>query len=359
MSKAAKTKAFNPNDPGHANAQVFGLPFTCEEADIVLVPVPWEVTTSYGGGTSRGPKAVWQASFQVDLYHPDFPGLWQRGIALDKEPKALRQQSDALKADAQHVLKALTLTPTAAQKTRVAKNLKHINQECAVMNEWVEMRTAHWLRQGKLVGLIGGDHSTPLGFFRSLAEHHGNFGILHIDAHMDLRVAYEGFTYSHASIMNHALALPQVQKIVQVGIRDHCQQEQDAVQGAKGRVSVHRSADLRAAQFGGSNWKDQCNRILKDLPDRVHISFDIDGLDPTLCPNTGTPVPGGLAFEEATYLLTRLARSGKQVIGFDLVEVSPARDNEWDANVGARLLWHLCGVLASGRTKQPSRKHTP
>ena len=82
------------------------------------------------------------------------------------------------------------------------------------------------------------------------------------------------------------------------------------------------------------------------LPEKVHVSFDIDGLDPVLCPHTGTPVPGGLAFEEATYLLSRLAASGKRIIGFDLVEVSPGKEGDWDANVGARLLWHLCGVLA-------------
>lgn len=349
MSKASKIKSFDPNSPGNANAQLYGLPFTTHEADVVLVPVPWEVTTSYGGGTSRGPKAIFDASFQVDLHHPEFPDLWKRGIAMDEEPKALREQSDALKKQAKKIIDLLVEGGSKHDEAKAAKAQKLINAECAVMNECVEARTGQWLDEGKLVGLVGGDHSTPLGFFRALAKRRKSFGILHIDAHMDLRKAYEGFTFSHASIMYNALDLAPLKKIVQVGIRDLCAQENDVVKAQKGRVSVHRSADLRKQQYEGTTWKKQCDRIIAELPDLVHISFDIDGLDPTLCPHTGTPVPGGLAFEEATYLLSQLARSGKRIIGFDLVEVSPGPKDEWDANVGARLLWHLCGVLSKAR----------
>ncbi len=349
MSKTSKIKSFDPNSPGAANAQLYGLPFTCEEADIVLVPVPWEVTTSYGGGTSRGPKSIFNASFQVDLFHPDFPQLWKRGIAMDELPKALLHQSDALKKQAKRVIDVLVDGGSKKDEARAAEAVKLINAECATMNDWVEMRIGHWLDQGKLVGLVGGDHSTPLGFFRALAKRHKSFGILHIDAHMDLRIAYEGFTYSHASIMYNALGLKPLTKLVQVGIRDFCAQENDIIITEGDRINVARSADIRRQQFEGVTWQEQCDAIIAALPDAVHISFDIDGLDPTLCPNTGTPVPGGLAFEEATYLLSRLARSGKRIIGFDLVEVSPGRNDEWDANVGARLLWHLCGVLSQAR----------
>jgi agmatinase len=346
MSKASKIKRFDPNSPGDVNAQVYGLPFSCEEADIVLVPVPWEVTTSYGAGTSKGPEAIFDASFQVDLFHPEFPGLWKRGIAMDKVPEALLAQSSALKKEAAKVIRLLSEGGSKKEKAHAEKALKRINAECAVMNDWVEQRCAYWMDQGKLVGLVGGDHSTPLGLFRAQAKRHKQFGILHIDAHMDLRIAYEGFTYSHASIMYNALPLKQLTTLVQVGIRDFCQQENDVMVGEKGRVKVVRSADIRRQQFDGITWREQCDAIIAALPAAVHISFDIDGLDPTLCPNTGTPVPGGLAFEEATYLLSRLAASGKRIIGFDLVEVSPGKDNDWDANVGARLLWHLCGVMA-------------
>jgi agmatinase len=346
MSKASKIKSFDPNSPGDANAQMYGSPFTTKEADIVLVPVPWEVTTSYGGGTSKGPEAIYEASFQVDLFHPEFPELWKRGIAMDEIPGALLLQSRDLKKEAALVMRMMTEGGTKKEALRAQKALKRINAECAVMNDWVEARCGYWLDEGKLVGLVGGDHSTPLGYFRALAKRHKKFGILHIDAHMDLRLAYEGFTYSHASIMHNALGLKELGTVVQVGIRDFCAQENDVIVREKGRVKVVRSADIRRQQFDGITWREQCDAIIAALPEAVHISFDIDGLDPALCPNTGTPVPGGLAFEEATYLLSQLAASGKRIIGFDLVEVSPGKVGDWDANVGARLLWHLCGVLA-------------
>jgi agmatinase len=346
MSKASKIKSFDPNSPADPNAQVYGLPFTCAEADIVLVPVPWEVTTSYGGGTSRGPAAIREASFQVDLFNPEFPGLWKRGVAMDEIPADLRKQSDHLKKQAALVMETLTGSATEKQKAKAAKALALINAECAVMNTWVEKRCAYWMDQGKLVGLIGGDHSTPLGLFKAQAKRHKRFGILHIDAHLDLRIAYEGFTFSHASIMHNALGIPQLERVVSVGIRDFCAQENEVFLKSKDRVRIVRSADLRALQYEGATWKEQCELIIAALPEKVHISFDIDGLDPMLCPNTGTPVPGGLQFEEATYLLSRLAKR-RTIIGFDLVEVSPGKHDEWDANVGARMLWHLCGVLAT------------
>lgn len=345
MSKAAKIKQFDPNSPASASAGLYGLPFTADESDIVIVPVPWEVTTSYGGGTSRGPKAIREASMQVDLFHPEFPELWKRGIWLDEIPEALLEQSDALKKEAQRVIDMLVDGGDAKQKARAQKALERVNEECAVMNDWVEQRCSYWMDQGKKVALLGGDHSTPLGLFRALAKRNKEFGILHIDAHLDLRVAYEGFSFSHASIMHNALALKPIAAITSVGIRDFCQQENDVFLQAKGRVRIVRSADIRRQQYGGVTWREQCDAIIDALPEKVHISFDIDGLDPTLCPNTGTPVPGGLQFEEATYLLSRLAAK-RTIIGFDLVEVSPGKHDEWDANVGARMLWHLCGVLA-------------
>ena len=349
MSKQSKIDAFDPNSPAAANAGAYGLPFTTEEADIVLVPVPWEVTTSYGGGTSRGPAAILEASLQVDLFHPEFPGLWERGIAMDELPEALLEQSDALKPHAATVIDLLTQGGGAKEKAKAAKALQLVNEECAVMNDWVEQRTGEWMDAGKLVGLVGGDHSTPLGMYRAHSQRHDEFGILHIDAHMDLRPAYEGFTHSHASIMFNALELDALHSIVQVGIRDFCEVEARVFMEAEGRVRFHRSAELRREQYEGRTWKEQVDLILSQLPDKVHVSFDIDGLDPMLCPNTGTPVPGGLQFEEATYLLSRLMKSGKRIIGFDLVEVSPGANDEWDANVGARMLWHLCGVLAGGQ----------
>ncbi len=345
MTKAAKIKQFDPNSPASANGGLYGLPFTAEESDIVVVPVPWEVTTSYGSGTSRGPAAIREASLQVDLFHPEFPELWKQGIWLDEIPEALLEQSDALKKEAQRVIEVLVEGGDAKKQARAKKALDLVNAECEVMNQWVEQRCNYWMDQGKKVALLGGDHSTPLGLFRAQAKRHKEFGILHIDAHLDLRIAYEGFTYSHASVLYNALPLKQVKSISCVGIRDFCEQENDVFLKQKGRVKIVRSADIRRQQYSGITWREQCDAIIDALPEKVHITFDIDGLDPTLCPNTGTPVPGGFQFEEATYLLSRLAAK-RNIISFDLVEVTPGKHDEWDANVGARLLWHLCGVLA-------------
>ena len=155
---------------------------------------------------------------------------------------------------------------------------------------------------------------------------------------MDLRIAYEGFTYSHASIMYNALQLPQISKIVQIGIRDFCKQEVETVMEQGNRVQVHTDADMKAETFQGVTWEQQCNTIIAALPQKVTISFDVDGMYAWYGPNTGTPVPGGFSYEQATYLFNKLADSGKEIIGFDFVEVAPG-ETDWDGNVGARMLY--------------------
>lgn len=345
MTKQEKIASFDPNGAGLKDANVFGLPFTPEESDIVLIPVPWEVTTSYGAGASKGPEHILEASFQVDLHHPDFPELWKSGIAMIDLPEELALRSASFKQKAQTIIERWEDGVDVDNDPESQTLLHEINEACQSMNLWVEQQTTHWMALGKKVGLIGGDHSTPLGYFKALANKHGEFGILHVDAHMDLRLAFEGFTYSHASIMYNALReVPAIKQLVQVGIRDFCIQEKEVADSAPDRVVVFYNAQIKRLEFEGKNWRDICDDIVGSLPKKVHISFDIDGLDPTLCPNTGTPVPGGLSFDQATYLLNRLKHSGHEIIGFDLVEVAPG-DDDWNGNVGARLLFHLCGIL--------------
>jgi agmatinase len=204
---------------------------------------------------------------------------------------------------------------------------------------------AEYRNAGKLVILVGGDHSTPLGYYQALDDEKKGFGILHLDAHADLRPAYEDFEFSHASIMYNALKLSSVEKIVQVGIRDYCNQEAELISNANGRVVLFSDHAIKTDLFSGKNWMQTCEQIIKSLPKRVYISIDIDHFDPALCPNTGTPVPGGNSFEMTALLLGMLGKSGKIIIGADLVEVAPG-DNEWDANVGSRLLYKLIGCLA-------------
>lgn len=346
MTKDEIIQSFDPSQPGLADATIFGLPFSADQSEIIIIPVPWEVTVSYGAGASEGPEAVLDASFQVDLHHQDFPELWKLGMYLAEIPEAWKSNSDTYKALAQPIIEALEDGQDVTQIPELVTSLNEINAVCRNLHTEVKETVLHWMNQGKKVVLLGGDHSTPLGYYEALATKHSDFGLLHLDAHMDLRIAYEGFTYSHASIMYNALQIPQISKIVQVGIRDFCVQEVEVVQQQNGRVVVHTDADLKQETFEGKTWHSQCEAIIHALPQKVCISFDIDGMYPWYCPNTGTPVPGGFSFEQATYLFHLLAKSGKEIIGFDLVEVAPGESDDWDGNVGARMLFHMCGVLA-------------
>lgn len=347
MTKQEIILNFDPSQPGLADATIFGLPFSAEQSEIIIIPVPWEVTVSYGAGASNGPEAVFDASFQVDLCHQEFPELWKLGLFYDEAPEHWKINSNAYKALAQPIIKILESGDELANHPALEADLYNINKACRDLHTEVKERTLFWLNQSKKVILLGGDHSTPLGYYEALATQHDSFGILHLDAHMDLRIAYEGFTYSHASIMYNALKIQNISKIVQVGIRDFCQQEVDNAFEQNGRVIVHTDADLKAATFESISWKQQCDTLISELPQKVAISFDIDGLYAWYCPNTGTPVPGGFSFEQATYLFNKLAKSGKEIIGIDLVEVAPGNNDDWDGNVGARMLFHLCGILAA------------
>jgi len=225
MTKQQIIENFDPSQPGLADATVFGLPFSAEQSEIIVVPVPWEVTVSYGAGASEGPDAILDASFQVDLNHQEFPELWKLGIYMDEAPEHWAKNSEKYKSLAQPIIEALESGEDVATFPALQSDLDKINKVCKELHQEVKDRILHWMNQGKKVVLLGGDHSTPLGYYQALATKYDNFGILHLDAHMDLRIAYEGFTYSHASIMYNTLQIPQVSKIVQVGIRDFCEQE--------------------------------------------------------------------------------------------------------------------------------------
>ncbi len=347
MTKQEIIKSFDPSQPGLADESIYGLPFDSADSEIIVIPVPWEVTVSYGAGASQGPAAILDASFQVDLHHQEFPELWKHGIYLDLNDttKKWEENNVKYKAIAQTIIKALESGEAISENKKLSSDLNMINAECRNLNDEVRERTLYWIAKGKKVVLLGGDHSTPLGYYEALAQHHESFGILHIDAHMDLRIAYEGFTYSHASIMYNTLKLKEVSKIISVGIRDFCKEEVEVVESESGRVKILSDLDLKNDQFKNISWAEQCQKIIDALPEKVLVSFDIDGLYPWYCPNTGTPVPGGLSFEQAAYLISKLGESGKSIIGFDLVEVAPG-DDDWDGNVGARMLYHMCGVLA-------------
>ncbi len=341
---------FDPNSVGLSSNNIFGLPFTQQEAELVLVPIPWEVTVSYRTGTAQGPESIFNAAMQVDLYDPDVEGGWKKGFYMQEPDAAILEQSAHLRRGAEQIIEFMTDGGIVQENEALSQKMQEINEGCSALHQKVQDITAALLREGKKVALVGGDHSTPLGFIRALAGQHSDFGILQIDAHADLRIAYEGFTYSHASIMYNTLKeVPQVSKLVQVGIRDYCDEELDIIRGSEGRVVTFFDRDIKARQYEGETWKAICEDIIAALPQKVYISFDIDGLDPKLCPNTGTPVPGGFETEQIFYLFRLLHQSGRELIGFDLNEVSTGGNEEdcIDSITGARVLFKLCNFMVA------------
>lgn len=328
--------AFDPNAAA-AGSGIFGLPHGEDDAQVVLVPVPFAATVSYGGGAELGPAAILAASRQVDLYDQQYGRIYERGLFLQEPDGRLVASHAEARRRAAAVIERGGLPAGDPE-------LSAIDAAGAEVNAIVAARVRRILAAGRIPGVIGGDHSVPFGAIQACAERCPGLGILHFDAHADLRVAYEGFRWSHASIMDNVLReIPGIGRLVQIAIRDFCEQEFAAIHGSGGRVITHFDGEWQRRRACGESFDRLCQEALQALPGSVYVSVDIDGLDPGLCPHTGTPVPGGLSFGELAHVLWRLAQSGRRIVGFDLVEVAPGPD-EWDANVGARVLYKLCGA---------------
>lgn len=341
---------FDPNSAGNPDNNIFGLPFSEEDARLVIVPIPWEVTVSYNAGTARAPDHIFKASLQVDLFDPEIKDAWRQGYYMRIPDKKILTKSDYLRKEAELYINYISYGEKVEDNKFMCKTLKEINAGSLFLNNWVYEQTKELLAKGKLVALLGGDHSTPFGFFKSISEKHEEYGILQIDAHCDLRCSYEGFNYSHASIMYNALQeIPGIQKIVQVGVRDYCEEELNFIKNSNGRVVTYFDKDIKERMFEGDSWKTIVDEIVHELPQKVFLSFDIDGLDPKLCPHTGTPVQGGFQVDQIFYLLKKVMQSGRTIIGFDLNEVGVSHD-EWDENVGSRILYKLCNILIASNS---------
>ncbi len=335
---------FDPSDAAQPGSGIFGLPHGADDAAVVLVPVPFEATTSYGGGAARGPETILAASRQVDLLDVETGRPYEAGIHMLPIPEEISSMDAAAREVAARIIQA---GGVHSDRPDLVGAAVEVDRACERVNAWVESTVAALLARGKRVGVVGGDHSTALGSMLAHDRRFPGMGILHVDAHADLRAAYEGFAYSHASILrNAAERCPGVAQIVQVGLRDLSEDEQRFASASGGRIVQHLDALLASARFEGETWAAQVRRIIEPLPRDVYVTFDVDGLDPTLCPHTGTPVPGGLSFHEASALLAGIVRSGRRLVGFDLVEVAPGPDgDQWDGNVGARILYKLVGWM--------------
>ncbi|HEV8268686.1 MAG TPA: agmatinase family protein [Thermoanaerobaculia bacterium] len=334
------TKAFDPNAAA-ASDGIFGLPYTAEESRVVLIPVPWEATVSYGAGTAQGPAAILAASRQVDLFDRETGRPYEAGIAM-LPPSEMVREWNRIAREA-----ALPLIEKGGSEgsPEDAALVEAVEKAAQSMNGYVYAEAKRLLEEGKLVGVIGGDHASPFGAIRAVLEKYPEAGVLHVDAHADLRDAYEGFTYSHASIFHNVVTKTPLRKLVQVAIRDLCDEEFKFVEANAERIRVFYDPDIKAWLHEGTPWAALADQIVAELPPEVYVSFDIDGLDPALCPHTGTPVPGGLDFPQATSLFKKVAASGRKIVGFDLCETvpDPTGASEWDANVAARLLYKLIG----------------
>ncbi|MDB4944251.1 MAG: Agmatinase [Labilithrix sp.] len=343
--------SFDPNAPARPGSGIFGLPHSESEACVVLVPVPWEATTSYGGGAAEGPRAILGASAQVDLYDLDVEKPYEAGIHMLPLPEVIA----AANREGKELAAAIIDAGGAGEEPELVARLDRVNALSGKVNAWVESETSRLYDAGKVVGIIGGDHSVPYGALKALAARKKEFGILHFDAHSDTRRAYEGFLHSHASIMfNVVQDIPAMSKLVQVGIRDVCEEEIDFCKSQGSRVAMFTDRDLARRRFAGEPFAKTVEAIAAELPDEVWISFDIDGLDPRFCPNTGTPVPGGLDTRELVAVLRGVVEAGKRIVGFDLNEVAPNLEDdsdEWDGNVGARMLYKLIGFTLASQGK--------
>jgi agmatinase len=332
---------FDPNALGLDNGNLYGLPSTFKDAEVIVFPVSWDVTVSYGDGTSQAPDLIREESLQVDLFDLEYGNFWEKGIFYLKSSPVILEKCTKFRQYAVEAIKLQEKGRTIADSFTLKSNTEQINQACEEMVDWVYKECNKILSEEKKLVLLGGDHSTPLGYLKALGERFKDIGILQIDAHCDLREAYEGFTYSHASIMHNALKLEGIKSLTQVGIRDFCEEEKDFAKKSKKKVNIFFDRDMNYQMIEGKTWKTICDEIVKTLPKNIYISFDIDGLQQKYCPNTGTPVAGGLEVDQVFYLFNQVKKAGKNIIGMDLNEVGK---DVWDANVGARVLYRMIGT---------------
>lgn len=337
---------FNPSNNFSKQAGIFGLPFTYEDAKLILIPVSWDVTTSYREGSALAPENILEASYQLDLYDPIWGNVWEKGIYMLDINEEISDINSIERRKARSIIDFFE-NEEGELPNRLEKALKEVNEACENTNAYIFQTVKKVFQDKKIPALIGGDHSISFASIFFLSSQYKNFGVLQFDAHADLRKAYMRFTYSHASVMRNVLENNPDIKLVQVGIRDFCQEEMDFISSHE-TIKTFFMKNLRYEQFAGKTWHELATKIIAQLPDHVYITFDIDGLDATLCPHTGTPVPGGLFFDEVTYLLNLMVKNGKTIVGFDLVESGYDPVNHWDEIVSSRLLYQLClATLAS------------
>lgn len=286
-------------------------------ARAAILPVPYDATTSYRAGTRDGARAIIDASRQIELYDAD----------LDREPAEVGLHTlDALEPD------------FSSPERMVAR---------------VRAATARLLDDGKFPLLLGGEHSLTAGAVAACQERWPDLGVLHLDAHADLRDEYHGTPYSHACVMRRVVerGCP----LTSVGIRS-LSAEEAAFRRASPAIAAISAAEIARARRGGLDalWE----RVVAGLPEAVYITVDLDVFDPALMAAVGTPEPGGLDWWEVTGLVRR-ACAGRRVVGADVVELAPAEGPESCAFAAAKLTYILLGAALPEGPARPAHAVSP
>lgn len=345
MNKQEKIEKFNPDERAEQGG-IYGLPFNYEESETVVLGIPWSVTHKHRTNSALAPQAVWEASRLVELFDPYLPEGWKKGIYYAVPDKDIYSKHLKFQPKAARYIKAVQKGEPARDWI---KQMEKINKACAKMVDHVHKLSATMLKDAKNLVALGGDQSTALGLLRALNEKHEAFGVLHFDAHADLISARYGLTYSHRSVMHNALRLKAVKKLTQVGVREFNSEEHASIQNSHGRIATFFDGDMKREAILGKSWSEQCKEIVDSLPNKVYLSVDVDGLAPYLAPANTQIVPGGLSLDEFYYLLERIVESGRTLIGADLGEIAAQNGEQWDARVGARVLYRIVNYMIASR----------
>ena len=308
-------------------------------SSVHVYSVPWDLTTSFRTGTANAPDMIQSVIHQLDDYHP----FHNKPIEFSfhpVHPQILKSQQ-SLFSKSRFIISKLnhnkSLTP------QDVTDLNQINYEHQNLHEFVFEDTYRLLKTNTPLILCGGEHGVGLGYLKALAKTYSSFSILHIDAHMDCRVQYFGFDFSHASTIAHYSQIDSVSSITQVGIRDYSFEELEFQKDAKVPFHHFFDYDIHQQLFQGKLWHDICLEISSSLSKHVFISLDVDGLMSYLAPNTGTLVPGGITYNQLIYLLDKV-HERNDIIGAELVGVSSIKQSN-DHIYGSRLLHLLAGCV--------------
>ncbi len=279
-----------------------GLPneFADEKAAVVILPVPFDLTSTYQKGSDLGPAALIEASRNLEYYD----------IESNSEP---------------YRIGIITAPPVICESSE------------AMLKSTYE-KTRHYLSQGKFVITLGGEHAISQAPIKAYAEKYPDLSVLQFDAHADLHPAYEGNPLSHASVMARVSEIESISSIVSVGIRSMSVQE---------TPFINKSHTYFASDIHDNNvWMD---RAISQLKEHVYITFDLDAFDPAIMPSTGTPEPGGLMWHQTLAFIKQLARE-KHIVGFDIVELCPNPHNKAPDFLAAKLLYKMLSyIFASER----------